>query len=113
MTKELSYEAREIKKIRKEAKLTQAEMAARIGVTVRTFARWELGETSLPDNALGRVEAAVNKKATIERSQLANVLSIDLALEVTERLRQVDRLEEANRELRDQLAAYRSKYGSL
>jgi len=34
-----------IKKLREDLELTQAEMAARIGVTLQAYQRWESGKT--------------------------------------------------------------------
>lgn len=113
MANNLNFEAREIKKMRADAKLTQAELAARLGVTVRTVARWEGGVTSLPEGVLQNVEKAINRDAKIERRDLHGAAAIDLALEVTERLRHLDALEEANRQLRSELTEYKTKYGAL
>lgn len=38
----------ELKKLRKQTGLTQAELAAKIDVNVRTIQRWENGEISIP-----------------------------------------------------------------
>jgi DNA-binding transcriptional regulator YiaG len=37
----------DVKQIRKEAKLTQAELASLLGVTVTTVSQWERGATSI------------------------------------------------------------------
>lgn len=46
----------EIKAARERAKLTQAQLASRIGVGLRTVGNWERGET-VPKNRMAALEA--------------------------------------------------------
>jgi DNA-binding transcriptional regulator YiaG len=44
--------AAELRKIRERMGVTQAEMAAKLGVDQRTLRRWELAEVSIPGPAV-------------------------------------------------------------
>jgi transcriptional regulator with XRE-family HTH domain len=52
-----------IRTLRTEAGLSQAGLAARLGVAANTVARWERGEMAPPPYVLEAVKAAVNAEA--------------------------------------------------
>lgn len=54
-----------IKKIRKEKKITQKELAAKIGVSRSAIAQWERAESNLELKTLHKIGSALNIKFRI------------------------------------------------
>ena len=109
-----SADARLLKQIRNEAKLTQQELSLRMGVSMRTLSRWETGETPLPEGTLQLLDQVLTRpKTAVPRHELSGTSSQDLGLEILDRLKRVDEIEAANKRLRAQVDEYRIKYGEL
>ncbi|WP_170184016.1 helix-turn-helix transcriptional regulator [Glutamicibacter uratoxydans] len=114
MQKDVYGLADEIKRIRTDAKLRQVDMAERMGVSYRTYSRWETGVTTPPDGIIKRLKAAVSGEApTIKRNDLHDAHGVDLGMEVMERLRRYEELKYENKQLLKKVDAYVRKYGDL
>lgn len=114
MQKDVYGLAGEIKKIRTDANLRQVDMAERMGVSHRTYTRWETGVTTPPDGILKRLKAAASGQTpTIRRNELQEAHSVDLGMEVMERLRRYEELKFENKQLREKVEGYTRKYGDL
>ena len=50
---------RRLKSLRKQLKVSQDKMARMIGISMRTYVRWELGESLPSDMAIEKIEAFI------------------------------------------------------
>lgn len=83
----------ELRKLRADHNLTQAQLAARMGVSARTLSRWESGETPISDEIAERIYAALTLKR--RPVDLARATSTELAVELLNRAQRWDRIEAA------------------
>ena len=101
-------EATEIRTLRERLGLTQAAMAAQLGVNFVTLSRWELGRSRPSALALGRLRELDRAESTSRSAPVASV-----AVEAEERAGQkLDFLGDPN-QLRTLVEGERLSYGHL
>jgi hypothetical protein len=77
----------ELKRQRGRLRLTQRELAVRIGVGLRTVTTWEsLGSRPLPGTAEGRINAVFGPPDTGPPQALSEVSDLELIVELARRL---------------------------
>lgn len=107
-------DAQKALKIRKEAGLTQAELAHRLGASSRTVARWESGATAMPDGTIRKIEYAITgKMGETTPDDLQYAPSVTLGLEIIDRLKRYDTMAAELKELKTENEAYKIRYGEL
>ncbi|WP_346921945.1 helix-turn-helix domain-containing protein [Glutamicibacter creatinolyticus] len=104
----------DVVRAREEIGLSQQQLAQRLGVSVRTISRWETGTGSIPDDALSRIQRAGDKGRNVPDPQaVRSIPHVDIGVEVLERLRTLQHLEQVNQKLQEENDRYRALHGSL
>ncbi|MGP5044792.1 helix-turn-helix transcriptional regulator [Glutamicibacter sp. BW77] len=100
--------------LRKSTGLTQQDLANLLGTSSRTISRWESGETSIPAEKIRQIEYVITgnlRETTAIDLQFAS--SVNLGLEIMERLKRHDMMAAQIKELKEQNESYKIRYGEL